>query len=655
MQYRREIDGLRAVAVLPVILFHAGFSWFSGGFVGVDVFFVISGYLITTILVAELDKGTFSIACFYERRARRILPVLFFVMLCCIPFAWFWLLPPQFEEFSQSLIAVSLFASNLYFWKKEDYFAPAAEESPLLHTWSLAVEEQFYIFFPILLLMLWRFGRNPVLYTVIALSLISLAMAEYGWRNHATANFYLLPTRAWELGVGAICALILHKSVMKSSQTLSATGLGLILYSIFAFDESVPFPSLYALVPVVGTALIIIYAASDTYTAKFLSTRALVGIGLISFSAYLWHQPLLAFARVHFLFELSLPVMVLLSIASLFLAYLSWKYVEQPFRKSKTQSLNSGKKVFFSAFALSTAFLAFGAYGYTSDGLKKESALSDELQADLYVRELQKECFDFSISQVNKNGFFCSLGNSSSDPSVAIVGDSHSLSFIAPLSQDFDSSGISFIYSGLSGCPPLVGTYVPRQGESRDVCNQRNAEVFQHIVDSGIKKVILISRWTYYSTGDISGEFVYIGENYDVPKDKAHSFDLFSKKLEMTLQFFDRNGVEVVVFHQPPMQEVDARRFYNWAHLFGEVTVENIGLASVNKLDHQHRYEALESIIENKVRMFDGVRSVNFDEKLCPELKCLIGNIERSYYFDDDHLSNYGAEFVIKDFIDYLM
>jgi peptidoglycan/LPS O-acetylase OafA/YrhL len=192
MIYRREIDGLRAVAVVPVILFHAGLSLFSGGYVGVDVFFVISGYLITSIFIGE----DFSIARFYERRARRILPALFFVMLCCVPFAWMWMLPSELKDFSESVVAVVFLASNVLFWREEEYFAPAAELKPLLHTWSLAVEEQFYLLFPIFLLLAWRFGRNRVFWSICLIGAISLAASEWGWRNNPSANFYLAPTRA---------------------------------------------------------------------------------------------------------------------------------------------------------------------------------------------------------------------------------------------------------------------------------------------------------------------------------------------------------------------------------------------------------------------------------------------------------------------------
>ena len=196
MKYRPEIDGLRALAVIPVILFHAGFELFSGGFVGVDVFFVISGYLITTILIEDIENKRFSIVNFYERRARRILPALFFVMLVCISFAWMVLSDAALNKFGSGLIGVSLFLSNVVFWMQQGYFDESAELNPILHTWSLAVEEQYYVLFPIFLILAWRFGKNRVFWTIVAMAAISLLLSEWGWRNKATANFYLAPTRA---------------------------------------------------------------------------------------------------------------------------------------------------------------------------------------------------------------------------------------------------------------------------------------------------------------------------------------------------------------------------------------------------------------------------------------------------------------------------
>jgi peptidoglycan/LPS O-acetylase OafA/YrhL len=340
MKYRAEIDGLRALAVLPVILFHAGFEWFSGGFVGVDVFFVISGYLITTIIISEMAEGKFSIVNFYERRARRILPALFFVMAACLPFAWLWLTPSDLKDFGQSLVAVSTFSSNILFWLESGYFDTAAELKPLLHTWSLAVEEQYYILFPIFLMLTWRLGIKWILILLSIVFFISLGIAQWGAYNSPTAAFFLLPTRGWELLVGVFAAFYLkYNTHLKShslNQALSLLGFCLIVYSIIAFDETTPFPSLYALVPTIGTGLLILCTVPKTLVHKLLSLKFIIGIGLISYSAYLWHQPLLAFARHRLLGEVSELTLIALCLISLVLAWFSWKFVEAPFRNKKT-------------------------------------------------------------------------------------------------------------------------------------------------------------------------------------------------------------------------------------------------------------------------------------------------------------------------------
>ena len=341
MKYRAEIDGLRAIAVVSVILFHAGFESFSGGFVGVDVFFVISGYLITTILIEDIQSGRFSVSNFYERRARRILPVLFFVMLTCIPFAWMWMFPYQISEFTQSLMAVSFFVSNMFFWKKSDYFGPENGELPLLHTWSLAVEEQYYVLFPLFLLLTWRIGKNRVFWIIIVLATLSLMLSEWGWRNKPDANFYLLISRAWEIFSGSIAAFILQSRGVKSSNILSFSGLSAILFAIFVFDSTTPFPSVYALVPVIGAVFIILFAGDTTLVARFLSIKPMVGIGLVSYSAYLWHQPIFAFARIRVIEPPSASLMLLLSFATLGLAVLSWRFVETPFREKNRYSKTS--------------------------------------------------------------------------------------------------------------------------------------------------------------------------------------------------------------------------------------------------------------------------------------------------------------------------
>ncbi|MFN3618837.1 acyltransferase family protein [Sphingorhabdus sp.] len=370
MMYRREIDGLRAVAVVPVILFHAGITVFSGGYVGVDIFFVISGYLITSILIAELELDKFSLVRFYERRARRILPALFFVMACCVPFAFMWMLPTELKDFAQSLIAVTLFASNVLFWREEGYFTAAAELKPLLHTWSLAVEEQYYLLFPFFLMFFWRFGRKRAFWAVAGLAAASLLLSEWGSQDAPSATFYLAPTRAWELLVGSMCAFWLSGREPRTSNSLSLLGLMLIVFAIFYYDSTTPFPSVYALVPVAGAALIIMFGGGASWAAQLLGKPAFVGIGLISYSAYLWHQPLFAFARIRSITEPPPVLMVALAALSIILAYFSWVLIEKPFRRGALSILPSGRAVLFASGAGASMFVAMGLVGHATKGFE---------------------------------------------------------------------------------------------------------------------------------------------------------------------------------------------------------------------------------------------------------------------------------------------
>lgn len=363
MHYRSEIDGLRALAVLPVIAYHAGFAGFSGGLVGVDIFFVISGYLITSILLDELATQKFSLLDFYERRIRRILPALFFVLACTAAVAGWLLLPHEQAAFGRSLMAVIVFASNILFWKESDYFATESEYIPLLHTWSLAVEEQYYVIFPLLLAFLWKFGRKPIYLSLGLLTLIGLVTCEWLWRVDAGANFYLLPSRFWELLMGALAAVYLKNHQLQAgwtSQLFSALGIVLVLGSIFFLNTSLPFPSSYALFPTVGATLIILFAAPTNLAGQLLALKPLVFVGLISYSAYLWHQPLLVFARMQPYIEPNLWLMAAMAVSSLLLAWLSWRYIERPFR-NKQQFTRP--QIFMFAAIGSLLFLGLG-YGF---------------------------------------------------------------------------------------------------------------------------------------------------------------------------------------------------------------------------------------------------------------------------------------------------
>ncbi len=382
MFYRKDIDGLRAVAVLPVLLFHAGFDAFGGGFVGVDVFFVISGYLITALILKECEEGSFSLVNFYERRARRILPALFFVMLCCLPFGWLWLLPGALHDLADSMIAVLLFISNIHFYQEIGYFAPAANEQLLLHTWSLSVEEQFYLLFPLLIMAFWSQGRKFLICLIASIGILSFLVAQFGGhvqnfgeviagRAAFTAvpefGFYLLPTRAWELLLGSLSAFCLNgkEGRQGGSEVLSLLGLASIIYAVFAFDDRTPHPSVHTLLPVGGTALIILFATPRSLSTRLLSSPLLVGLGLISYSVYLWHQPLFAFLRIRSPDDPSPQAFLLVIMLSLCLGWLSWRYVERPFRD---RSRWSRKQIFkFSAWS-GSVLCGVAVLGHEFDG-----------------------------------------------------------------------------------------------------------------------------------------------------------------------------------------------------------------------------------------------------------------------------------------------
>ena len=451
MNYRPEIDGLRALAVLPVIFFHAGFETFSGGFVGVDVFFVISGYLITTIIISEMAEDKFSLVNFYERRARRILPALFFVMAVCLPLAWYSLSSAALQDFGQSLVAVATFSSNFLFWQENTYFVAASELKPLLHTWSLAVEEQYYIIFPALLMLTWRLGVQQVITILAFVFLVSLGLAV--WETQYNINrlwppggaYFLLPTRLWELLIGTFLAFYLHHhTYLKShsvNQVLSIVGIAMIVYSVVGYKNHTPFPGLSALIPTLGTALLILCAVPQTIANKLLSAKFLVGVGLISYSAYLWHQPLLAFARHRVLGEVSDTVLILLCSLSLGLAWLSWKYVEHPFRGKSSKV--SRKQVFQFSVGGMLIFTALGLLLHFNNGFTEYKYKQvDEKLMSIGVKNFEHDNGDlqidsWSILRKVYNDSSYPLGNpdvhkknnfdlASTKKRVLLVGNSHS-------------------------------------------------------------------------------------------------------------------------------------------------------------------------------------------------------------------------------------
>ena len=638
MKYRAEIDGLRALAVLPVILFHAGFEWFSGGFVGVDVFFVISGYLITTIIISEMAEGKFSVVNFYERRARRILPALFFVMGVCIPFAWYFMLPSQLKGFGDSLVSVALFVSNIHFWFGSGYFATWQAANPLLHTWSLAVEEQFYIFFPLFLLMFWRLGLRRLIGFLVIIFLISFSIANwasfFGWHQKImSGGFFLIPARAWELLIGSFLAFYLKFYGSRVGnfwgELLSLIGLMLILFSIVIFDRTTPFPSIYTLAPVLGTGLLIL-SSSDTIVQKLLRLPMVVGLGLISYSAYLWHQPVFAFVHIIGIPSSSLLYLVLI-LVSLFLAYISWRFVEKPFRSRSTMST----KVIFTFSALGIAFfVSLGILFSSFNGFSDRSPLYVKLKQELNWASTYnntEEC-----KSIYGEHQYCLISDPNRDPTHLLLGDSHANHFYFGLNKVLtEGKDKNLLMTGAGGCPPLIGidmgyTYV----HGTDLkCYQRTNAHFSNLVNKyKIEHV--------YLAFDEEGLF----DNKILPKDLLGQFDFEADRYQAvkgaitrTLDFYEKQGISITLIEDMPNSTFDGQ-------FIRCVWTLNSIIDCIDYLELVDNHSSYNMLLEELSE--DGFQVLRTNQAL--KTLPLIGkDAAESLYRDSTHLSKYGSETVV--------
>lgn len=662
MKYRREIDGLRAVAVLPVILFHAGFQTLSGGFVGVDIFFVISGYLITSIILSEKQAGTFSLVSFYERRARRILPPLFLVMLACLPFAYFWLIPDSLEEFSRSLIYVPLFVSNIFFLNQSGYFDAAVELKPLLHTWSLAVEEQYYLFYPAILLLIWRLPKRWIVGFFLVTGLTSLGLAQFNFFSKS-ASFYILPTRFWELLIGVLVALYLanvsHREVLfsKLANFVSFIGLALILYSVFFLTKDTPYPSFYTLMPTIGAAFIILFATPKTFVGRLLSTRLLVGVGLISYSAYLWHQPLFAFARYRSFSEPTSLMFSGLSLTTLFLAYVSWKFVEKPFRD---RALFSRKLILAFALFGSFTFIALGYYvGEHEEGFPSRFTVSQEVKDYLTGSNanIAIECAGTNdkVKEIN----LCLVGNiADKTPKAALFGDSHAEAILPAFDQIGKKFGVSVAYMGVHSCPPLLDVYVLNGVYEASVCLALTQSQVDYVRNhKNIKKVILVSRWTIYTDGNDAGNnIVYLGLKKDDKLDKYESRKTFEISLKKTINAYKELGVEVYVIAQAPQQLFHVGQLYysmSGRNLNDIQAVELIRRLSVPLAKH-HEFQSYTRNLFAAHAAAGDIKLIDLDSPFCDNSSCMLGTPSRPYYRDHDHLTAIGANLAVDQIAEFI-
>ena len=662
MKYRKEIDGLRALAVLPVILFHAGFTTFSGGFVGVDIFFVISGYLITTIIVDEMDKGSFSLLNFYERRARRILPALFFVMLCTLPYAWFWMLPQDLKSFSQSLVAVPLFASNVLFYLKSGYFDTASELKPLLHTWSLAVEEQYYVLFPVFLMLAWKLGKKRIISLLALVALVSVIAAQWGSATYPSFSFYLLPTRAFEILIGALISLYInHKqsiiSVSQSvSQSVSLAGFALILYAIFAFDKNTPSPSLYTLIPTIGAGLILVFANNGNIVGKLLGSKLVVGIGLISYSVYLWHQPLLAFARLRSINEASPLLLGLLASLSILLGFLSWKYIEAPFRN---KNLISRKNIIFYSALTSLFFISLGLIGHITKGY--EQRLPKSVIAQSGILKAHETLRDDGGCNLYKEDYIpagCIKGDKNTSPNFALVGDSHASALAHELSIAFSKSNISYIQYTKNGCPFAPYTHKKKT----ENCDKYQAEYLKDFDSKGIDTFIIASRWAFYINDDdfdnTEGGVEKHGlENYysanstpiDAPY-KTRKQSILKSYQDAVISLLDK-GKTVILIYPVPEQGWDIPAKKAKQLLFNESS--NLSIKSEVASKRNSEIISIFNEIGNRKNLFR-VFPMGILCDTYVKGRCVSELNGEALYYDDDHLSNKGAKLVINEVMKFV-
>lgn len=643
--YRPEVDGLRAVSVVAVILYHAGISHFSGGFVGVDAFFVISGYVITLAILKEQSEGNFSFAGFYERRARRILPALALVTLCCFPFALAWMTQEDFLDFSKSVAALSVFASNIYFWLEGNYFAPEAATRPLLHTWSLGIEEQFYLLWPVAIVLLWRFGLKVILAFLIVTSCIGVGLAQSLWYSDSIATYYLPHTRLWELEIGAICAIAHVWYGRSENSLLAALGLAMVACAIFLFDDSTPFPSFYALIPTIGAGLFISFAGPRTIPGQLLALRPVVFIGLLSYSAYLWHQPLFAFARIRSLDPLSSGQMSLLIVATFALAAASWRWVETPLRHRGRGRLLERRSVFAAAATTTAVLVGLASYGIANGGENfVNEQISQQMKEISGTYPTQNTKCSKSLNVGSTRAGFCISLNAPHSKKIAVVGDSHSGQIFPAFWAAAKTDGYDVYRALLGGCPPLYGGYMIRGEYVADTCARYGRLLVKRLAEVGVDEVYLVANWSNYDGTSAH----YQLSNSAIPVASEKYEETFVNLVRRTIREYSAKGIKVTIVRQVPWQVRDPRIVYPRLLLSGLSSDANLSFVraqSVTRAEHRSRQAKVNRLLDRAAK--SGARVVDLTDDLCDAEICPMGTDKQAYYLDYHHLSANGAALLI--------
>ncbi|AHL36565.1 acyltransferase [Pseudomonas brassicacearum] len=628
---RRDIDGLRALAVIPVVLFHFGFSTFSGGFVGVDVFFVISGFLITSILFREISAQRFSFVDFWARRARRIIPALSVVLVVTLALGWLLLTAKDFSELGRTVRYQALFISNILFMREDGYFAPASDLKPLLHTWSLAVEEQYYIFFPLLMVLLMRHVRHWR-WMLFAVLLVSFGLNVAYIDRKPDFVFFSLPTRAWELLCGAMLAVLpASKYVVRPwfYQFAGVVGLTAVLVAVFTFDEATVFPGWAALLPVLGaTALIWSGAQGSTWVAQVLSARALVWIGLLSYSFYLWHWPVYVYANAISIDGIQAWEAAGWILLALGLAWLSWRFVELPFREKRV--LAARKPVLAAGLLAMVALAVTGSVVRSADGFPQR--LTGKALEYAQAREWRAGQMKCMLVTSDKNlDKACLIGRNKEVPATQLFwGDSHAAALLPAIEEGAAREGRPVWLYSMSACPPILSD------EPRQRCRDFNERTMEQVRRLQIRRVVLASNWSLYVYGREDGDKKVLLN----PRDNtAEAEARMAAALKARVAAIRAAGAQVWLLKEVPLQRKGAISRLTSLARVGR-SAEGLGRPLQ---EHLARQRFLSDLFDSMSAADPGVHVIDPTPLMCAGQICSIEVNGHSQYKDEDHLSDLGS------------
>jgi len=640
--YRADIDGMRAIAILLVVGYHFFPARLPGGFVGVDVFFVISGYLITRIILNDFDHGTFSLSRFFARRIARIFPALVFMSGAITAFGWFAFTSDEFRALGKHLAGSSLFISNFLFWQEAGYFDEDRLFKPLLHLWSLGIEEQFYLLWPVFLLALRRWSRAGVAAIVMGAICISFGLNLYFLRAPAGFAFYMPFTRAWELLAGAAIFYMHRRSVdrmpdaagFRQAAAAAAPWLGitLIAAAAFALDDHVPYPGYFALLPVLGAVLLIAGPPEAWLRRHILSHPLLVWFGLISYPLYLWHWPLLSAAAI---LDTQFPARearLALLAAAVLLAWITYKFVELPIRRRT----GSAKIVALVAAMILTG--GFGAAIFAGSGLPHQRGTA-ALDAKFGQFQFPVSHYPAQTCRAAFPGSGWCLSGQEGPPTVALLGDSHAHQFFPGLAKLAAAGGENMLLLGSAGCPPLLGISSHR-GDGVDWCRDGNAFIDDVVADRNIHTVVLAAIWYLYMSGRNFTDDASMPPYWRVEA-SASPRDAFARQLEITLEKLRQAGKKVVVIKQAPMLY-----FHPKACLARPLNIFpardcRISRAQVDAYQRKHEAE-----FDRILARFPDIVTLDPAAHLCGGSHCEIFIGEHALYRDSRHLSLFGSEYL---------